>query len=319
MRATARLRATAAALAAVFALATVGVAAAPAAASVQAAKLLAASNKVVVKQGASGAITITPNTALAAKLVEFEFSSIFSYTDAQGVAYGGDPEIFQLRNNKKLTDLDTYLAMAGQGGATGIAGMQWILANTTFYGGLPLLPSNKFGAILPAGTYYVAQMQIVPDLNLKPSTTAKKFTILGPSHAIQPYADQKIEVVNPNGPDIFSAFSVPYGQNKLHNGDITVVNKTGGITSPRELHFFALWQVVPGTTDQQACNWFNTGTGNPFLGGRGGFGTMTSQRAVHGHLNVPLGTYFLWSGVPDGNTGVPSVKECEGLIVQVVA
>jgi len=286
----------------------------------------AAANTIVVTQGPTGIISVSPATALAAQLVNFEFSSVFNYTDAQGKSYGGDPEIFQARDgstltNAKLTELDAKLAQAGQGGAAGSAGMQWILSNFTFFSGDPFTGANKFGEILSAGTYYVAQFQLVPDLNLKPSTTVKTFKVTGPSQQILPVVDGKVSVTNTNGPDVFTAYSTTAGTGKLRNGQVAFVNKTGSITSPAELHFFALWQVVSGTTVQQACNWFNTGTASPFVpnGGKAAFGTMSSQRQINGWLNVPLGTYFVWSGIPDRDTGTPHVKECEGLIVQVVA
>ncbi len=280
-------------------------------------------NNLVISQNAAGAISVVQGSVLqAGPVVQAQFSSVFTYTDASGKVYNADPEIFQLHNDATLVQVDTKIAEAGQGGATAAAAIQWFLANTTFYGGLPDTSSNRFDLILPPGKYYVAQLQPVPPLNLKPSNTAKTFSVVGSPQATQPYANQVLTVVNTNGPDLFSAYSVTYGTSKLHNGTITITNKTGSITSPPELHFFQWRQVQSGTTSQQVCNWYTAGGPSPLVsgGGKANFGTLSSQRAVRAHLNVPVGRYLVSSNIPDGNTGkAHSAQECEFALVDVVA
>jgi hypothetical protein len=125
-------------------------------------------------------------------------------------------------------------------------------------------------------------------------------------------ANQKVEVSNINGPDRFYAYSNVMGV--VHNGPITLTNKTGSITNPtRELHFFQWTQVQPGTTAAQVCSWLTAGGPNPVVpgGGTANFGTLSTQQAVNGYLSLPLGRYAILSWIPDVNTGVPHALECE--------
>jgi hypothetical protein len=81
-------------------------------------------------------------------------------------------------------------------------------------------------------------------------------------------ANQKVEVSNINGPDRFYAYSNVMGV--VHNGPITLTNKTGSITNPtRELHFFQWTQVQPGTTAAQVCSWLTAGGPSPVVPGGG--------------------------------------------------
>lgn len=78
-----------------------------------------------------------------------------------------------------------------------------------------------------------------------------------------------------------------------------------------KIDFNLLFPVLAGTTPQQACA--SVQPGGP------SFGTLSTQRAVHAYLNVPLGWYWVTSWIPDTNSGTPHALECDGALVEVVA
>lgn len=283
-------------------------------------------NKLIVNQDVNGNITIVQGSILRAdQAVHAEFNTAFP---------AGDLEIFQLHHGATLTEMDTQIELAGQGGTTASAAMHWftgtwedpqnaIPAKATFYGGKPFFGTNKFDRNLTPGKYYVSQLR--PSGNVKPSTGAKTFTVIGTPNQLLPVADGKITVVNTNGPDKFSVYSSA-GSNKLKNGRVTLRNATGSITNrTRELHFFDFKKVPQGTTLEQACALLaSQGPGNV-----ASFGTLSTQQQVNGYLNVAPGTYLLSNLIPDVNTGTPHGFEdidpatpgiqCDGAVVQVVA
>lgn len=274
-------------------------------------------NKLVVTQNAAGAISLPNGTKFTtAQVIHAEFNTAFP---------AGDLEIFQLHNGGTLTQVDTQIALAGQGGATASGAMHWFTgtwedpqnatpAKTTFYGGRPFFGQNKFDLTLPAGTYIVTQLR--PSGNVKPSTVYKTFTVVGTTSVQLPVVDGNVNVVNTNGPDLFSVNSITAGTDKLKNGWVRFGQRTGSITNrTRELHFFDFTPVAAGTTPAQACALVTAnGPGNA-----ASFGTMSTTRLVNGYLNVPLGWYWVTSWIPDTNTGTPHAIECEGKLVEVVA
>jgi hypothetical protein len=255
-------------------------------------------NKLQISQNTSGQITIQQGAVLqAGPIVDVQVSSTYATAD---------PEIFQLRNGVTLAQMDTKIFEAGQGGATAAAAMVWFNQNTTFYGGLSAPGSDSFHLIMPAGNYYVAQLNPTP--TVKPSTTAKPFKVVGISNAISPYADQSVQM-NDVSTDRFIVNSFT-GQ--LHRGALNIYNKS------RELHFTRFVQIQPGTTNAQISAWL-TGGPSPALPGGSvlSFGTLTPQRYAQLDLNVNPGTYVILDFIPDTTTGNPHALDGMFLITTV--
>ncbi|HYH75605.1 MAG TPA: hypothetical protein VD735_06650 [Candidatus Saccharimonadales bacterium] len=256
-------------------------------------------NKLQISQNTSGQITIQQGQVLqAGPIVDVQVSS--SYATA-------DPEIFQLRNGVTLTQMDQKIMEAGQGGQVAASAMQWFTQNTTFYGGLSAPGSVSFKLIMPAGSYYVAQLN--PSPTVKPSTTAKKFSVIGQSQAINPYADQSVQM-NDVQTDRFIVNSF---NGKLHTGALNIYNKS------RELHFTRFVQVKQGTTNAQISAWL-AGTGaDPTVPGGSvlSFGTLSPQRYAQLNLNVNPGTYVILDFIPDTTTGRPHALDGMFLLTTV--
>ncbi|HSE61536.1 MAG TPA: hypothetical protein VLA88_04555 [Candidatus Saccharimonadales bacterium] len=302
MRAKATFRAAATSLIAVLAaVLMVGGPAAPAAAA-------GSSNTLCISQDASGRISILAGAVLqAGPVVKVKVASAYSQAD---------PEIFQLRNGATLAQMDVKITEAGQGGQVAADAMKWFLQNTTFYGGLSAQGSVRFDLVMPPGNYYVAQLRPVPANNIWPSTTARSFKVSGTPRAIQPYADQKLTMTDAGGVDRFSWLSTT---GSLHNGPITIANRTGGIGNPLgELHFAQFTQVAGSTTDAQIQAWLAGGPPPVFVGGAYNFGTLSPQRPAHVYLNVPPGRYAVLSWIPDKDTGTPHALEGMYLLVDIV-
>lgn len=259
----------------------------------------AAVNKLEVTQNSTGQITIVQGQTLqAGPLVDVQFSS--SYATA-------DPEIFQLRNGATLAQMDTKIAEAGQGGATAAAAMQWFTQNTTFYGGLSAKGAISFKLVMPAGNYYVAQLN--PSATVKPSTTAKQFKVIGSSSAINPYADQSVQMNDVTTDKFF----VNSANSQLHTGALNIYNKS------RELHFTRFVQVQPDTTNAQISAWL-AGTGSdPSVPGGSvlSFGTMSPQRYAQVNFNVNPGRYVILDFIPDTTTGRPHALDGMFLLTTV--
>jgi hypothetical protein len=256
-------------------------------------------NKLQISQNASGQITIQQGAILqAGPIVDVQVSSTYATAD---------PEIFQLRNGVTLAQMDAKIVAAGQGGSTAAAAMVWFTQNTTFYGGLSAPGSDSFHLIMPAGSYYVAQLN--PSATVKPSTTAKQFSVVGRSNAISPYADQSVQM-NDVQTDRFIVNSFT-GQ--LHTGALNIYNKS------RELHFTRFVQVQPNTTNAQVSAWLaGTGSSPAVPGGSVlSFGTMSPQRYAQLDLNVNPGTYVILDFIPDTTTGNPHALDGMFLITTV--
>ncbi|HSX34770.1 MAG TPA: hypothetical protein VLF62_03960 [Candidatus Saccharimonadales bacterium] len=255
-------------------------------------------NKLQISQNSSGQITIQQGQVLqAGPVVDVQVTS--SYATA-------DPEIFQLRNGATLAQMDAKIVQAGQGGQTAAAAMQWFIQNTTFYGGLSQTGSVSFHRIMAVGTYYVAQMN--PSATVKPSNTAKQFTVIGKPNAIQPYADQTL-LMNDVSSDRFVVSSFT-GQ--LHNGPLTVSNHSS------EMHFSRFVQVKAGTTNAQISAWLAGGADPTVPGGSvESFGTLSSYQVAQLDLNVNPGTYVILDFIPDKATGTPHALQGMFLIVTV--
>jgi hypothetical protein len=259
----------------------------------------AAVNKLQVSQNSAGQITIVQGQTLqAGPIVDVQVSSTYP---------AADPEIFQLRNGVTLAQVDAKIVEAGQGGAIAAAAMQWFTQNTTFYGGLSAKGSISFKLIMPAGTYYVAQLN--PSATVKPSTTAKQFKVIGTPNATNPYADQSVQM-NDVTTDKFLVNSF---NGQLHTGALNIYNKS------RELHFTRFVQIQPGTTNAQISAWL-AGTGSdPTVPGGSvlSFGTMSPQRYAQVNLNVTPGTYVILDFIPDTTTGRPHALDGMFLITTV--
>ena len=303
-------------LAAATAIAAVGLAS-PASAAVTTAPVAhrLTTNNLVVNQDAAGNITIAQGQVLSAgQVIHATFTTAFP---------AGELETLQLNNGATLQQVDTEIALAGQGGATGAGAMQWFTmppAHTTFFGlGKPFAsPSNTstYDVVLAPGKYIVTQLRISG--NVKPSTVAKTFTVVGTQSVQLPVVGSKVTVTNANaaGTNLFTATSTIGGVGVLHNGPVTFQNKTGSIVNPtRNLVLFDFTPVPAGTTQTQACAIVAAnGPGNA-----ASFGTVSTQFQSNGYLNVPLGSYFVTSWVPKSDTGTPPAVStpCEGSVVQV--
>jgi len=255
-------------------------------------------NKLQISQNASGQLTIQQGQTLkAGPVIDAQVSSTYATAD---------PEIFQLRNGATLAQVDAQIVLAGQGGQTAATAMQWFNQNTTFYGGLSAPGTVSFHLVMPAGTYYVAQMN--PSGTVKPSTTAKQFVVAGRSSAIQPITDQTLKM-NDVTTDRFIIESV---SGQLHVGQVNVVNRSS------EMHFARFVQVRPGTTDAQVDAWLAGGTDPTVPGGKVlGFGTVSSQRTALLDFGVTPGTYVVLDFIPDKVTGTPHSLQGMHLVVTV--
>jgi hypothetical protein len=301
-------------------------------------------NKLVVAQAFNGCITINGGVVYkyrSTQPLKVEVSSAFGLADAH---------ILELKPGVTLTQVDTKLAEAGQGGPAGGAAIRWftgtrqVSGNAFLRGGLGTPGSVekpsfvRFERSLGKGTYYVAQMRASG--GIQPSTTARAFVIEGETLAPFTPLVQRLTVTNPNPnngySDGFSAYNSFGGAsfNEIKtNAPITVANSTGGIApvSQRELHFFQWTKVLPGTTNEQVCASYSGGPSRfALVDGqlvRQTFGTLSAGNMVHYDLTVPPGLYWVTSQIPDGDSGVPHSFEhptdaplkCEGAIVPVVS
>lgn len=298
--------------------AAIGGVASPASAAVHTAPAhWGTTNNLVVNQDVNGNITIPQGQVLQAGLkIHATYTTLFP---------AGDLETLQL-HNATLQQVDTEIALAGQGGAVGAAAMQWFngtstqQAHTTFFGlGKPFMgpaPRNtsQYDDVLAPGTYIVTQLRISG--NVKPSTVAKTFTVVGVQNVQLPVVGSKVNVTNANsaGTDIFTASSTVGGIGVLHNGPVLFSNKTGSISNPtRNLVLFDFTPVPAGTTPAQACAIVTAnGPGNA-----ASFGTVSTQFQSNGYLNVPLGWYWITSWIPKSDSGTPPAVSCEGTLAQV--
>jgi hypothetical protein len=259
--------------AAVAAVATLGLTANPASAST--------ANTLRISQDSAGQVTIQQGTTLRAGLVSADITSVYT---------AADPETFQLRNGVTLDQMNTEITEAGNwqtDPATAAAAMRWFVANTTFYGGLSAVGHVSYRTVLPAGSYYAAQVN-------DPAATAKPFRVSGSTYATLPATDQSVSMQEPD------RFVVNAPGGTLHRGTLRIANNSG------ELHFAQLVQVQPGTTDADLTAWFAGGTNPTVTGGAVlNFGTQTPGRAAVVDVPLPNGTYALLDYIPDTTTGLP--------------
>lgn len=234
-----------------------------------------------ISQDAAGQVVVQQGATLPAGLVNVKITS--AYTAA-------DPETFQLRNGVTLQEMDAKIAEAGDwqaDAAKAAEAMRWFVADTTFYGGLSAVGQVSYQTVLPAGSYYAAQVN-------NPSATARTFRVAGDGRATLPATGQSVTMKEPD------RFVVSGPGGRLHRGPLRISNESG------ELHFAQFVQVRPGTTDADLTAWFGGGENPSVTGGAVlNFGTQSPGRASVVDVTLPSGTYALLDYIPDTTSGLP--------------
>jgi hypothetical protein len=208
----------------------------------------------------------------------------------------GELLIFAMKPGATPTDFHAMLpALFGTNLKAAAAATRWTIAHVYAYGGNLGGPSANEQVVLPAGTYYVADLM---SWGKNPATGITTFKVSGTPHGSLPSAPETVSMVE-------HASNMPRfapSTTTLANGWVRINNTTA------DDHMVLMVPVKPGTTaDQLIAGFFNPSAPSPFLGLPEGTDVLQAHSQLNVQIAGPPGYYAITCLVSDPTTGKPHI------------